>query len=97
MKLFEFCYFHKWAIMISGAVFAVFMTFEGPHTPYRQELIDFTIFAVYWVILGVASSIGLGSGLHTFILYLGPHIANVTIAANQCNHVPEMIPSKWRF
>ncbi len=28
------------------------------------------------------SRIGLGTGLHTFILYLGPHIAKVTHAAN---------------
>lgn len=31
----------------------------------------------YWIILGVASSIGLGTGLHTFVLYLGPWIAKV--------------------
>lgn len=34
--------------------------------------------------LGVLSSIGLGSGLHTFVLYLGPHIAAVTLAAHEC-------------
>ena len=27
---------------------------------------------------------GLGTGLHTFILYLGPHIAAVTMAAYEC-------------
>ncbi|GMH20708.1 hypothetical protein Nepgr_022549 [Nepenthes gracilis] len=34
--------------------------------------------------LGVASSIGLGSGLHTFVLYLGPHIAQFTIKVLPC-------------
>ena len=34
--------------------------------------------------LGVLSSVGLGTGLHTFILYLGPHIAAVTMAAYEC-------------
>ena len=58
---------------------------------------EFTLFALYWIGLGVASSVGLGSGLHTFILYLGPHIAQVVIAANQCNKVPEMTPSRWNF
>ena len=38
----------------------------------------------YWLVLGVLSSIGLGSGLHTFVLYLGPHIAKVTLAAYEC-------------
>jgi hypothetical protein len=35
----------------------------------------------YWVGLGILSSVGLGTGLHTFLLYLGPYIASVTIAA----------------
>jgi hypothetical protein len=43
--------------------------------------------AGYWIILGIASSIGLGTGLHTFVLFLGPHIAEVTLAAFQCGHV----------
>lgn len=38
----------------------------------------------YWFGLGVLSSIGLGTGLHTFLLYLGPHIASVTLAAYEC-------------
>jgi membrane protein YqaA with SNARE-associated domain len=34
---------------------------------------------MYWMILGVLSSIGLGTGLHTFILYLAPHIIATTV------------------
>jgi hypothetical protein len=48
-------------------------------------------------LLGVASSIGLGTGLHTFVLYLGPHIAKVTLAANECTYFPEMYPNRWEF
>ena len=44
--------------------------------------------------LGVASSIGLGTGLHTFVLYLGPHIAKVTMVAYECHYVPQMLPSR---
>ena len=51
----------------------------------RNQSLDVCIFIIYWVGLGIASSIGLGTGLHTFILYLGPHIAQVVIAANECN------------
>jgi len=54
-------------------------------------------FCFYWIALGIASSIGLGTGLHTFVLYLGPHIAKVTLAANECSYFPEMYPSKWEF
>ncbi|XP_064612246.1 vacuole membrane protein 1-like [Liolophura sinensis] len=41
----------------------------------------------YWVGLGILSSVGLGTGLHTFLLYLGPHIASVTLAAYECMSV----------
>lgn len=54
-------------------------------------------FAFYWIALGVASSIGLGTGLHTFVLYLGPHIAKVVVASIDCGYVPEMLPSRWNF
>jgi hypothetical protein len=62
----------------------------------------------WWVLLGILSSVGLGTvipllrtthqsradggccalagtGLHTFVLYLGPLIAKATIAATECN------------
>jgi hypothetical protein len=38
-------------------------------------------FIAYWVILGVLSSVGLGSGLHTFVLFLGPHILRIATTA----------------
>lgn len=38
----------------------------------------------YWVVLGILSSVGLGTGLHTFLLYLGPFIAKVTLASYEC-------------
>jgi len=31
------------------------------------------------------------------VLYLGPHIAKVAIAATHCGYLPDMIPSKWNF
>ncbi|KAD4177958.1 hypothetical protein E3N88_26549 [Mikania micrantha] len=52
-----------------------------------EELLEYVRFGLWWVALGVASSIGLGSGLHTFVLYLGPHIAFFTIKAMQCGRV----------
>ncbi|KFD55930.1 hypothetical protein M513_03054 [Trichuris suis] len=44
------------------------------------------VWCAYWLVLGVLSSIGFGTGLHTFLLYLvtGPHIAAVTLAAFEC-------------
>ena len=65
--------------------------------PLLQPIKAFLFFAAYWVLLGVASSIGLGTGLHTFVLYLGPHIAKVAMVATNCGHLPEMLPSRWEF
>lgn len=52
-----------------------------------QELLRYLRFGLWWLVLGVASSIGLGSGLHTFVLYLGPHIALFTIKSVSCGRV----------
>lgn len=38
----------------------------------------------WWVTLGFLSSFGLGTGLHTFVLYLAPFIASATLAATEC-------------
>ncbi|MFQ6628240.1 hypothetical protein Gotur_007710 [Gossypium turneri] len=52
-----------------------------------EEVSQYVRFGLWWIALGVASSIGLGSGLHTFVLYLGPHIALFTIKAMQCGRI----------
>ncbi|XP_066335936.1 vacuole membrane protein KMS1-like isoform X2 [Miscanthus floridulus] len=57
---------------------------DGVH---KKEFLNYAKFVLWWVSLGVASSIGLGSGLHTFVLYLGPHIALFTIKAVQCGRI----------
>lgn len=83
-RLFE----HKITLAISIVLIA-FLT-AMYHIPGRHQLVIDAIrlnmwFIIYWVGLGVLSSVGLGTGLHTFILYLGPHIASVTLAAYECN------------
>ena len=62
-----------------------------------KSLYEFIGFTIYWLVLGIASSVGLGTGLHTFILYLGPHIAKVALTAAVCGDIPEMQPSRWKF
>ncbi|KAF9168633.1 Vacuolar membrane protease [Actinomortierella ambigua] len=51
----------------------------------------------YWTLLGVASSIGLGTGLHTFVLFLGPHIAEVTLNAYACGNTDFDVRGDHRF
>ncbi|XP_072834662.1 vacuole membrane protein 1 isoform X1 [Pogona vitticeps] len=60
---------------------------EGAHQQYVLYMERKFLWCAYWVGLGVLSSVGLGTGLHTFLLYLGPHIASVTLAAYECNSV----------
>ena len=50
---------------------------EGAHTATLLFLRKQLLWCIYWMGLGIASSIGLGTGLHTFVLYLGPFIAQV--------------------
>ncbi|XP_002155834.2 vacuole membrane protein 1 isoform X1 [Hydra vulgaris] len=58
---------------------------DGPHQLFVEKFEKHFLWCGYWVGLGVLSSVGLGTGLHTFLLYLGPHIAKVTLAAWECN------------
>jgi len=41
----------------------------------------------YWIVLGILSSIGLGTGFHTFFIFLVPHIIEVTTAAYTCGNL----------
>ncbi|CAN4092985.1 unnamed protein product [Withania somnifera] len=81
---------HRWCMLFSTiAVLALILlvTTDGPHLKHVEEVLKYLQFGLWWVALGVASSIGLGSGLHTFVLYLGPHIALFTLKAMKCGRV----------
>ncbi|XP_067931571.1 vacuole membrane protein 1-like isoform X2 [Watersipora subatra] len=67
------------------AVLATSYQVDGWHQQYVAGIEKKVIWWSYWVLLGVMSSVGLGTGLHTFVLYLGPFIAQVTLAAYECN------------
>uniref|UniRef100_A0A3Q2R4D4 Vacuole membrane protein 1 n=1 Tax=Fundulus heteroclitus TaxID=8078 RepID=A0A3Q2R4D4_FUNHE len=65
-------------------LFSITYSTDGSHQTYVQYLEKKFLWCAYWVGLGILSSVGLGTGLHTFLLYLGPHIASVTLAAYEC-------------
>lgn len=44
-------------------------------------------FAVWWLGLGVLSSVGLGTGMHSGILFLFPHMLKVCLTAEKCRNV----------
>ncbi|BFZ04627.1 hypothetical protein BsWGS_07665 [Bradybaena similaris] len=60
---------------------------EGSHQKVVRSIERKFLWCAYWLGLGILSSVGLGTGLHTFLLYLGPHIAAVTLAAYECKSV----------
>jgi len=77
----------KIVILSIVATWGLLLFTDGPHAKHVQELLWYVRFGLWWIILGVASSIGFGSGLHTFVLYLAPHLALFTIKAVQCGRV----------
>ncbi|KAF9212292.1 Vacuolar membrane protease [Podila verticillata] len=81
---------------IAAAIYLVYQT-DGAHQPLLKHAESGLIWYGYWTLLGVASSIGLGTGLHTFILFLGPHIAEVTLAAYKCGNTDFDVRGDLRF
>ncbi|CAK5076993.1 unnamed protein product [Meloidogyne enterolobii] len=72
------------AILLPSLIAFLYMV-PGYHTQFVHLFEKKLLWCLYWLGLGVLSSVGLGTGLHTFLLYLGPHIARVTLAAFECN------------
>lgn len=43
---------------------------DGPHQQFLTLFRKQMVWCLYWCGLGILSSVGLGTGLHTFLLYL---------------------------
>uniref|UniRef100_A0A7S3D757 Vacuole membrane protein 1 n=1 Tax=Palpitomonas bilix TaxID=652834 RepID=A0A7S3D757_9EUKA len=67
------------------ATTAVFYMTERHSSDIVRYCEAFVLYHAYWVFLGILSSVGLGTGLHTFVLYLGPHVALYTMQVTACN------------
>lgn len=63
------------------------MSVEGAHRPLFRELTTWLEFAVWWLGLGILSSVGLGTGMHSGLLFLFPHIFFVVSTAEKCNNL----------
>ena len=74
-------------LIISTLVYAYLASFPGPWTPAVVEVRYNFEFLVWWVGLGVLSSIGLGTGMHSGLLFLFPHILKVCRSAEACGGV----------
>lgn len=76
----------------------------GLHASFRTvslDAIQSARFVGEWFILGVLSSIGFGTGLHSGILYAFPYIAHTTLVADYCRCLPShglferAVPALW--
>ncbi|KAF9414307.1 Vacuolar membrane protease, partial [Entomortierella beljakovae] len=81
---------------IAATVYFIYQT-NGAHQPLLKHAESGLIWYGYWTLLGIASSVGLGTGLHTFILFLGPHIAEVTLTAYKCGNTNFDVRGDYRF
>lgn len=80
----------QYRLSLLGCLVVVCSMMALHHTPSSYQATvhtweQYLSWCAWWVMLGILSSVGLGTGLHTFLLYLGPHIAAVTMAAYECN------------
>ncbi|KAG0224276.1 hypothetical protein B0O80DRAFT_434784 [Mortierella sp. GBAus27b] len=82
--------------LLTAIVYFGYQT-DGAHQPLLKHAESGLIWYGYWTLLGIASSVGLGTGLHTFILFLGPHIAEVTLAAYKCGNTQFDVRGDHRF
>mmetsp|Transcript_35469 Transcript_35469/g.59778 ORF Transcript_35469/g.59778 Transcript_35469/m.59778 type:complete len:435 (+) Transcript_35469:120-1424(+) len=53
---------------------------------WQEDMDTNMAYVVWWVGLGVLSSIGLGTGMHSGMLFLFPHILKVALFAEGCGH-----------
>jgi membrane protein YqaA with SNARE-associated domain len=68
-------------------VYVFGISVEGAHRPWFREISTWVEFATWWVGLGVLSSVGLGTGMHSGLLFLFPHIFFVVSTAEKCNNL----------
>ncbi|KAJ1867777.1 Protein kinase of the Mitotic Exit Network [Coemansia sp. RSA 989] len=80
-----------------GCIYTALHFVDGPHVSTFHSVDAWIGWYVYWVALGVLSSVGLGAGLHTFVLFLGPHIARVTLMAHECTSMAFAVRGSHAF
>jgi vacuole membrane protein 1 len=65
-------------------LYAIGAVIDGPHRVVVHAINFAFMYTIWWVGLGILSSIGLGTGMHSGLLFLFPHIMQVCMAAQEC-------------
>lgn len=63
------------------------LKYTGQGEVFLAELETWVQYLVWWLGLGVLSSVGLGTGMHSGLLFLFPYMLKVCLAAEQCGHL----------
>ena len=71
-------------LLAVAVALAVASYVEGPHQVLLQQLKFNVEFIVWWVGLGILSSVGLGTGMHSGMLFTFPHAFKTVKAAEEC-------------
>ncbi|XP_063900324.1 vacuole membrane protein 1-like isoform X2 [Zophobas morio] len=58
---------------------------QGIHSEILNQINLTLSFIVWWLGLGILSSVGLGTGMHSGLLFLFPHIFKVIAVAEECS------------
>ncbi|KAL3138829.1 hypothetical protein ABBQ32_005664 [Trebouxia sp. C0010 RCD-2024] len=75
-----------WCIIPLIAAYAAVKP-SGIAEPLVSEAEAWVQYVVWWVGLGVLSSVGLGAGMHSGLLFLFPHMLKVCLAAEKCGNL----------
>jgi hypothetical protein len=75
-------------ILPAVIVWFLLQQIDGPHALVMAEIWLTIEFCLFWILCGVLSSVGLGTGMHTGALFLFPHIFKITwTAENICKNM----------
>lgn len=75
----------RWIVVPAGSLWLAGSLIPGPHQQLCALVAKWVELSIWWLGLGVLSSIGLGTGMHSGLLFLFPHIFHVCEAATRCN------------
>lgn len=83
----SYCVAHPlflWGLLPALGLWVVLEHVPGPLTEWVDSVEFIVKFVTWWVGLGIMSSVGLGSGLQSGVLFLYPHLIKVFFAAQLC-------------
>jgi hypothetical protein len=84
----HFCATHPLTLYLALPLLALYAGCKvgGRASEHVASAEEWALYAAWWLALGVLSSVGLGTGMHSGLLFLFPHMLKVCLAAETCGH-----------